>query len=599
MAILKKWIFAQSPSQEDLEKLGELNKILAAILWGRGFKSEIAAREFIQGKLDSNLCVSLGEDLNFYDPFLFRDMEKAVELIISHIKLANKIIVYGDYDADGVTSSSVLAEVLRTLRAEVDVYLPDRVSEGYGLNKPAIKQLKEDGASLLITVDNGIRNKEEVDYAREVGLDIIITDHHILPDSREDLPQCLFINPSDKEDNYPWPFLAGVGVAFKLASALLMRSTLPSEQISLIARRSLDLVAVGTVADMVNLGGENRLLVKKGIDVLNEHRRFGLSALFKEANLRFDQEIEAWNIGWQLGPRLNAASRLGHANSAFSLINASSRQEAEELAKDLNERNRQRQEITESISSQVEAQVDQNNLPPIIIGVAPEGVEWNEGVVGLVAGRICEKYHRPTLVITRLEEDGRESFKGSGRSIKGFNLIEAVVSCAQHLDKYGGHPMACGFSIEDTDKLEAFKKDITQIAERSLSEEMLLPKLELDLALPFADINLDLANNLKLLAPFGQDNPEPRFASFSLKVEDITVIGAKQNHVKLRLSQADGQGQSLWAIAFNFAERMQKIKIGDLIDVAYYLNINDFRGRQDVQLKLIDWRMAEENGDKL
>jgi len=605
----KNWKISELPPIEFKQSVPEVEEVLLNILWNRGLQSPEAVRAFLSDEIDPSLSLDLSGNgsLVFYNPFLFRDMQKSVDLIIKHIKAGNKIIVYGDYDADGVTSSVVLAEALITLHAKVEVYLPDRVSEGYGLNKQALKQLKDNGAELIITVDNGIRNKEEVEFAKTLGLDVIITDHHVLPETKEELPDCPIIDPADKSDTYPWPYLAGVGVAFKLVSAVLSQSKLETEQKRLIAERSLDLVAIGTIADMVSLLGENRSLVKKGLDILNENRRLGLREIFKTAKIAIDKPLEAWNVGWQLGPRLNAASRMGHANSAFALIVADKEDKAKELALELNQRNQERQQITENIIKQVEEQIDAKNLPQIIIGVAKEDQFWNEGVVGLVAGRICEKYHRPTLIITRIVEEAemngsqeqilatKVSYKGSGRSIEGFNLIEAVEACSKHLDKYGGHPMACGFSVDDVNKLQNFREAILEIAKDKLTPEMLIPQLRLDAELSFETLSLDLATLVNTLAPFGQHNSQPKFATKNLRIDDIVLMGSDKQHIKLRLSSlANPSSSSFWAIAFNSSADYKDVRIGDNIDLAYYLDINDFNGRREVQLKIIDWLKIED-----
>jgi len=603
----KYWQINPVAPPEFFSSLPEIEPVIAQILWNRGLRSATVARAFLSDALEPELSLDLtgNKDLVFYNPFLFRDMQAAVDIIVKHIKARNKIVVYGDYDADGVTAAVVLSEALKTLQAMVDVYLPDRVSEGYGLNKSALDQIKEQGVSLVITVDNGIRNKDEVDYAHRLGLEVIITDHHVLPENRSDLPACPVIDPADAEDKYPWPFLAGVGVAFKLVCALLYQATLPAKQKFLIAERSLDLVAVGTIADMVSLLGENRFLVKRGLSILNQNRRLGLKALFQTAKIALDRPLEEWNVGWQLGPRLNAASRLGHANSAFALISAEDEVEARNLAQELNQRNLNRQQITEEIIKQMEAQIDKDNLPPLIIGVAQDGQSWNEGIVGLIAGKICDKYHRPTLVVARIiEEEERNqadtglkaaqlSFKGSGRSIEGFNLIAAIEECSEFLDKYGGHPMACGFSIENVENLNGFRDKLLVIAKKKLTPEILVPKLSLDSALSAREITLSLADSLTKLAPFGQNNPQPKFTSANLRVDDIVWMGKDRQHIKLRLAAANSQDIfSVGAIAFNAPDTFKDLQIGDIIYLAYYLEINEFNGRRELQLKIIDWRKS-------
>jgi single-stranded-DNA-specific exonuclease len=505
---MKIWQVAPALEAERLRAVPDVNPVIAQLLFNRGLKDPAEVRRFFS-------------DPDFYDPFLFKHMAASVELIIQHLKAGDKIVVYGDYDADGVTSAVILLETLNILHGVAEVYLPDRVTEGYGLNKAAINQIAEQGFKLIITVDNGIRNKEEVLYAQKLGLDIIITDHHVLPERSEDLPACLYLNPSDPQDGYPWKYLCGVGVAFKLVSALLAKANLPDKQKQLISERCLDLVAIGTIADLVNLLGENRQLVKKGLQVLNTSKRLGLNELIKVAKINGGKPLEAWNVGWQIAPRLNAASRLAHANSAFALLTTTDSEEAKDLASELNQRNISRQQITADIVAQVEAQIDPQNLPLVIIAVAGPEQIWNEGVIGLVAGRIAEKYYRPTLVVTRLVEEvefdavakklrpKKISFKSSGRSVEEFNLIAAIEACASHLDKYGGHPMACGFSVDSEAKLEAFKTQMLTIAAAKLAGVQLQPKLKIDAELKFAAINLELADAVNALAPFGQNNPQP------------------------------------------------------------------------------------------
>jgi single-stranded-DNA-specific exonuclease len=598
---MKKWQLYPAAPVDFLNGKPDFSKVLLQLLYNRGLSDPKSLESFLHDILPSEKTLDIvsSVDLRFYNPFLFKNMEAAVALIISHIKKGNKIVVYGDYDADGVTSSVVLFETLKILQAKVEVYLPDRVSEGYGLNCGAIDQIVEQGFSLLITVDNGIRNKAEVIYAQEKGLEIIITDHHILPDNQEDLPPCLYINPADRNDSYPWPYLAGVGVAFKLASALVHKADLSSNQKKLILEKSLDLVAVGTIADMVSLLGENRLLVKRGLNLLNQSKRPGLSELVKICKGN-GKKLEAWNVGWQIGPRLNAASRLGHANNAFALLTAETEEEAARLADELNQRNQDRQKITEEIISQVEQQIDPENVPPIIIGLAGGEQIWNEGVIGLVAGRICEKYYRPTLVITRITEKTetgeKVSFKASGRSIEDLNLIESITEAGEFLDKYGGHPMACGFSVEGEDKLEKFKEKIIKIATEKLAGKELSPRLKIEAELPVELININLAEEISLLSPFGQNNNQPKFVSYSLRIDEVVTLGFDSQHIKFRLSSVDQSfAKGIWAISFGCAQEYKMVRVGDLVDVVYYLDINEFNGRREAQLRIVDLRPVTDN----
>jgi len=602
---MKKWQVAPKADERFMKSYPDINPVLLQLLFNRNLKEKIDIQAFLHDELikDKTLLIGDNPEYAFYDPFLFRDMAAAVDKIINCIKKGEPIVVYGDYDADGVTSSAILLETLKILHAKAEVYLPDRVSEGYGLNKIAINAIISQGFKLLITVDNGIRNYQEVAYAKSKGLDIIITDHHVLPDDPKELPDCLCIDPADKSEAYPWPYLAGVGVSFKLISALLFKSSLPEKQKQLILEKALDLVAVGTIADMVSLLGENRLLVKSGLKMLNTNKRVGLNELIKVSKINSDKALEAWNVGWQLGPRLNAASRLSHANTAFALLTTSDQSEAEELANELNQRNISRQKITEDIINAVEEQIDKDNLPNLIIGLAGDDQVWNEGVIGLVAGKITEKYYRPTLIITRLVEEAefnpvlkklvpkKVSFKGSGRSVEEFNLITAIEECSENLDKYGGHPMACGFSVKSEENLYKFIEQIKKLATDGIKTEALVPKLKIEAELNFADLNLNLAEEINQLAPYGQNNQQPRFVSYGLRLDDITTMGFDNQHIKMRFSQfkaESGSTQSFWGISFGGAEHYKNYSVGDRVDLVYYLEINDFNGRREAQLKIID-----------
>ncbi len=609
---MKEWLIAPPATSEFLAQYPEINPVLLQLLYNRDLKNKVDIKAFLDSELAADKVLVIGEnpDHAFYDPFLFKHMAAVVDLIISHIKKGSPIVVYGDYDADGVTSSVILLETLKILHAQAEVYLPDRVSEGYGLNKTAINQIVAQGFKLLITVDNGIRNHEEIAYAKSKGLEIIVTDHHVLPEDPKDAPDCLYIDPADKSDNYPWPYLAGVGVAFKLISALLSKASLPDKQKQLILDKCLDLVAVGTVADMVSLLGENRLLVKSGLKILNTSKRLGLNELIKVSKINSGRPLEAWNIGWQIGPRLNAASRLSHANSAFALLTTTDESEAQELATELNQRNISRQQITEEIIAAVEKQIDKNKLPNLIVGIAGEDEIWNEGVIGLVAGKITEKYYRPTLIITRLIEAAefdpiakklvpkKVAFKGSGRSVEELNLIHAIEACSSQLDKFGGHPMACGFSIKSEEKLNKFVAEIQKLAEETVDKSKLVPKLKIEAELDFSLINLDLADSISKLAPYGQNNQQPRFVSYDLRVDDVTTMGFDNQHIKIRFSQFNPQvasrpASSFWALAFGGAGSYKEYKVGDRVDLVYYLEVNDFNGRREPQLKMIDIKKYE------
>jgi len=560
----------------------EVNPLILQLLYNRGIKEKEDLKWFLSDRAD------------FLDPFLFNNMEKVVELIIHHIKEKNKILIYGDYDADGVTSVALLHDIFTTFKAQVDFYLPDRISEGYGLNKPALDEIKNDGFSLVITVDNGIRNKEEVAYAKSLGLDIIITDHHAYPEKKEDLPDCLIINPADSSSGYPFRFLAGVGVAFKVASALIDKSKLEEEYKQPLKERCLDLAVIGTISDMVPLVGENRLIAQEGLIALNKTKRAGLLELVKVSGS--NNELNSFNVGFQLGPRLNAASRIKHANSALNLLISKDIHEAETLAQDLNDKNIERQKITEEVLAAAESQINQDNLPEIIVVKDFSDKSWNEGVVGLVAGKLTEKYYRPVLVIVKTEEkaiadDGQEYFlyKGSGRSVEEFNLVEALENSKDFLYKYGGHPMAGGFSALSEENTFAFIDHIGKLAKEKLAGTSLVPKIKVDSEINFSEIDDSLVELLEKMSPFGQNNTVPKFASFNVKIIDISKMGFDNQHIKIKFLNHDARDmRSFWGISFGGAERYSHLNIGDNVDIVYSIEFNIFNGRKDIQFKIID-----------
>lgn len=547
--------------------------VVGQILKNRGFESKKEIEDFLNPDYDKLT----------HDPFKFNNMKKAVDMVIKHIVAKNKIMVYGDYDADGVTSSAVLTETLSTLKAEVDIYIPDRVTEGYGLNKAAVKKFIEQGFRLIITCDGGIKSKDEVAYARSEGVDVIITDHHLAPEKKEDLPDCIIVNPAVPGENYPFKKLAGVGVAFKLAKAVISKTKLKEEDKLALEYRVLDLVAIGTITDCVILRGENRVLTQKGIELINSRKqRIGLQALLKVVGFSGDprKKVDAGNIAFQVGPRINAAGRIERATTAFELLVTRGPEEAKIIANRLNERNIERQEQTQVIMDDVEGQIlEQTNN--IIIGVCPEGAVWNEGVVGLVAGKISEKYHKPALILA-ITKDG---YKGSGRSIPEYNVVDAMDAAAKHLDRYGGHPAACGFSLNKED-LEGFKKLVIEHANKNIKLEDLTPKVKIDVELEIDEIDLELLEEMEKIAPFGQGNPKPVMVSRDVIVADITLLGLEEQHIKFRLT--NGKSGILNAIGFTQAKKWKHLSIGDRIDIVYYLDINAFNGRKEVQMRIVD-----------
>jgi len=576
------WQLRETITPAAIDALLSYDKITAQLLFNRNLVEPQLAESF------------LSSDYVTYkhSPALFKQMAEAVDQIICAIKAGKKIVIYGDYDADGVTATACLLEVLSTLKAVTEIYIPDRVTEGYGLNSQAIDEIAANGAGLIITVDNGIRNKEEVDYIKSIGLEVIITDHHVPPPEAEAMPSCVVINPMVAGETYPFRYLAGVGVAAKLAMAIIERSKLDQEMKLRLEERILDLVALGTIADCVPLIGENRVLVKRGLEILNQTRRIGLKELIKIAKINPNRSLDSWNVSFQLSPRLNAAGRMGHANTAFELLVTRDQAEAEKLSLGLNESNQARQKVTEDIVSAIITKVEaEKTTNKIIVAISPsvygQGDSWNEGTVGLVAGRLSEKYYLPALVITGTPDE----IKGSGRSIDQFNLIKAVESLKENLHKYGGHAAACGFSIKGQDNLESFVGRITVLANQTLGGLDLKPSLNIETEIDLSLVDEKLLETIEQFAPFGEGNARPIFLSQQINIVDVAKLGWDGRHLRLKVRTVTSKVKT--ALGFGQADEWPDLKIGDTVDLAYYIELNEFNGRREVQLRIIDLRPSK------
>lgn len=567
-----KWQLMPIAGDDFIKKNPEYNKIILQLLFNR----RLIKKQYIELFFEP-------DKISLSDPFLFKNMEAAAALAIKHIKKQNLIVVYGDYDADGVTATATLIEILNIFKAKTSVYIPGRASEGYGLNKKAIDELIKIGAKLIITVDNGIRNKEEAAYAKNLGLDIIITDHHEPPPEKSDWPDCLIINP--KAENYAYKSLAGVGVAFKFAQGLIKLSKLDEQLKNKLAEKVLDLAAIGTVADMVSLLGENRTLVSLGLKIINQRKRLGIAELIKiaQTNGNSNKKINSFHIGWQISPRLNSAGRLDHANTAYELLITKDKNEAETIAKKLNIKNGERQKITEAITAYCRKVVEEKMLGDKILIVCSPNIadasaeSWPEGVVGLVAGRLCEAYGRPVLAITKIKNE----IKGSGRSIDEFNIMKAIEQASRYLEKFGGHAAACGFALKSAEALEKFSKEMKKIAGKALAEIELATKILVEAEIDLSDINDELLEDLEKFEPFGEDNDKPKFLSKGMQIMDKMNMGANAQHIKFRFGP-------IWAVAFSQAENLKEFKIGDKVDAVYYLEFNEFNGRRAAQMKIVD-----------
>ena len=546
-----------------------MSTLLAQILYNRGFEDPAEARRFLVAK---NVCGNC---------FTMKDMSKAVSRLRQAIKQREPIIVYGDFDADGVTSTVLLVQVLQALNAVVKPYIPHRVDEGYGLNSEALLKLARAGAKVVITVDCGIRSVQEVEDGKAAGLDIIITDHHSIG---PEIPDAYaVINPKQEDCKYPEDMLAGVGVAYKVAEALLtVAGRMDRQPPNLIVEDLLDLVALGTVADLAPLNrAENRELVRRGLEVLNEARRPGIRALMQVAGIE-KGKVNAMSIGFALAPRINAAGRLESAMIAYNLLSATDPLQAQKLAEQVHTLNTQRQDITREAQYLIRSRIEEaheQNLPLIFASDS----SFRPGIVGLVAGRLTEEFYRPTIVM----ELGDKESRASCRSIPQFDITRALDECADLLVRHGGHAQAAGFTILNQN-IPIFKERLMQIAYDQLDGQELIPTLEIDVEADINQLSEELVEEIEWLEPTGHANPTPVFMTRNVYALERRVVGKEGQHLKLKLARAgrpplDAIGFGLGAWASSMPER---------IDVAYQLEINEWNGHRSLQLNLQDLRPA-------
>lgn len=510
------------------------------------------------------------------DPFLIKGMGVAVARIKRGLQDHERIAIYGDFDADGVTACSLLVQFFRSVEAEVVPRIPHRVDEGYGLNPSAISRLAASGVRLIITVDCGVSNVAEVELARELGLDIIITDHHRPPPV---LPSALTIlNTRQPGDEYPDKGLTGVGVAFHLVRALTKSGVRPTN--GLKPKDLLDLVALGTVADIGPLTGENRVLVQKGLRALNTTTRPGIVALLEVSGLR-QGNLDAASIGFGLAPRINAAGRIDDAIIAYELLLTNDLGRARELAQELNHKNLERQQLLAKILEEARAQVMTGQLAEKHKLLVLSGEGWTAGVVGLVAGRLCEEYNRPVLVL----EWGPQMCKGSARSIPNFNIIEALSDCADLLERFGGHKQAAGFSIKP-EKLPELTHRLEAIAETKLAQTELQPRLEIDAEIELSEF-VAAFQAQQVLAPFGSENVTPLFLTRNLNVREARPVGAEGAHLRLRLYDPR-TGISSEGICFREGLRAAELYLNRKVDVAYSIEPHEWMGQSTLQMRVRD-----------
>ena len=552
-----KWVIPKPPPDEVIKSLRLFNRIEQQILFNRGYQTEASVNDF----LDPDMSIEA-------DPYLITEMREAIIRINLALKDRQEIVIYGDYDADGVTATALLAEALKAVGAHVNVYFPDRFEEGYGLNHQALERIAASNASLLITVDCGVRAIDEVTHANELGLDVIITDHHL---QGRALPAALAVlNPHRSDSKYPNEGLAGVGVAYKLAQAIFREKGLPTSE----EKAFLDFVAIGTVADMVPLTGENRALVKVGLEIINTSPRIGLKALMNVSGYR-EGGIDSTAIGFGLGPRLNAAGRVQSALTAYNLLVEKNLQTAGDLAKELEQLNNKRKQLTLDVVERAIETFKRRDIEPLMM-VAE--ADFHEGVVGLAASRICDEYYRPAIV----GKVGESHTRASARSIPGFHITAALEQCSDLLERFGGHEAAAGFSVRN-EHLHALQSRLVSIAKEEMGDEVLIPSLAIDSKAEFNELGEITMQFIDQLQPCGQGNDWPIFCTKQVQVMDRRAVGSDQSHLKMTLRKSS---KSFDAIAFRMGGAIKQLP--EFIDVAYRLERNTYLGYESLQLNVID-----------
>lgn len=552
-------IEVDSSLQTQLSEKLNIHHTIAKMLIRRGMKDIEAIRQFLSPSYEE-----------LHDPYLLSGMKEAVERIRRALEKKEKILIYGDYDVDGVSSTSLMIQLFQKLEADVQYYIPNRFREGYGINRQALQTAQQQGFTLVISVDTGISAAAEVEYAKELGLDLIITDHH---EPSPILPDTIVINPKQPHCTYPFSQLAGVGVAFKLATALLDR--LPEEY--------LDLVALGTVADLVPLIEENRILVTHGLKKINSQTRIGIQALAEVAEI--EQEITESHIGFALGPRINACGRLDSADLAVELLTTEDVKKARMLAEECNRLNQTRQQMVQGITAEAIQRVDadpKRYQHAIVVG----DPSWNMGVVGIVASRLVEKYYRPVIVLSIDTDQGIA--KGSARSIEGFHIYQALSECKQHLLNFGGHEMAAGMTLE-IHQIDVLQDELSRLANEWLQPEDWMPTSAVDDELTLSEVNLTFIQQLEQLAPFGVGNPTPKFVVKGAQIQRKSVVGVHKDTLKLELKENENR---LDAIGFQMAQIAEEITPFSESSCLGELQMNEWNGRQTPQLIIRDMKIS-------
>lgn len=583
----QRWIVATSDpaAAADLAARLKTSPLLAQVLLNRGLSDPDACTDFLRPSLR---CL--------HDPLLIPNLPKAAERVARAVRDKEKIVVYGDYDVDGITATAILWHAIKALGGEVEFYIPHRIEEGYGLNADAVAQLCNQGAKLIITVDCGVTAVDQVKVACERGVDVIVTDHHEWKcrELKPLVPECLaVVHPRLPHDGppYPNPMLCGAGVAFKLAwgvGKVMTGGRKVSDDFRAFLVNAMALAALGTIADVVPLVGENRVIAHQGLVGLRESRLTGLRALIASAGLT-GQALDSFDVGFRLAPRLNACGRMGHARLAVEMLTTADERKATEIATYLEQQNRARQAIERKILQQAVEQVEQLKLDAdgscaIVLGRE----EWHPGVIGIVASRLVDRYHRPAVMVSLDNGHGQ----GSGRSIAGFHLSKALEACSEHLDGYGGHEMAAGLTLQ-TARFEDFRQHFCRHASSLLNADDLVPELRLDAVAELNQLTDALVSDLKRLGPFGHGNPRPLLCCRGLEVvAPPRRVGASGDHLQIMVRQ-DGAGYGIKCIAFGYGPLFDRLTPGTVIDLAVEASINEYNGRRSVELEVKDVRFPE------
>ncbi|MCI8654326.1 MAG: single-stranded-DNA-specific exonuclease RecJ [Clostridia bacterium] len=555
----KKWEIYKVDEQKvnKIEQKG-INRLLATILSNRGITEDEQIRIYLNPTRE-----------DFYNPYLMPDMEKAVDRIIKAIQEKQKVIIYGDYDVDGITSVTVLKSYLEERGLNVDYYIPNRLEEGYGLNKPAIESIANKNYNLMITVDCGISAIDEVKYAKELGLEVIVTDHH---ETAEEIPDAIAVVDAKRKDNqYPCRNLAGVGVVFKLIQAISQKLDIDEKEYL----KYLDIVCIGTISDIVPLVDENRVIVKLGLKLLQQTKNIGLKTILMLSGYN---KIDSSTISFGVAPRINACGRMGHQEEALKLFLSKDINEVNELAQILNEYNRQRQEKEKSIFLEAVEKIQANELDKNNV-IIIDGEGWHHGVIGIVSSKITEMYFKPSILLCFEGEEG----KGSGRSVPGFDLHEALQKCSNNLYKFGGHSMAVGLTVKK-EQYEEFKKQLEEIGQEQKVDKI-MPILKIDAQIDINEINKEMVESLKEMEPFGEENKTPLFVFKNLKIDSIRAL-SEGKHIKLTLKKENSN--IIGAIGFNMGNLTDEYYIGDKVDVVGTLEINTYNGEESLQIVLKD-----------